>query len=81
MAHSGTASSMVRPRRYLIKWLTPLAVPRAALGYQGNTGTSTWSATLTSNIAAGTYGAGFWYVTTPTALPLGATSVWLTNLA
>jgi hypothetical protein len=47
----------------------------------GNTGISTWEATVTSNIGPGSYGAGFWYVTTPTTSPLGAVSVWLTNLS
>lgn len=46
----------------------------------GNTGTSSWTATFTSNISADSYGAGFWYATTPTSSPLGAVSVWLTNL-
>ncbi|MCW2673471.1 MAG: hypothetical protein JWP14_2060 [Frankiales bacterium] len=46
----------------------------------GNTGISTWAATLTGNLAPGSYGAGFWYLTTPTTTPLGAVSVWLTNL-
>lgn len=47
----------------------------------GNTGRSTWEATVTSNLGPGSYGAGFWYVTTPTTSPLGAVSVWLTNFA
>jgi hypothetical protein len=47
----------------------------------GNTGISSWEATLTSNLTPGSYGAGFWYATTPTTSPLGAVSVWLTNLA
>jgi hypothetical protein len=47
----------------------------------GNTGTSSWTATLTSNLPPDSYGAGFWYVTTPTTTPLGAVSVWLTNFS
>ena len=47
---------------------------------QGLTGTETWQATLTSNIPAGSYGAGYWFLGTPTHHPLGAVSLWLTNL-
>jgi hypothetical protein len=47
----------------------------------GFTGIETWQATLTSNIPAGSYGAGYWFIGTPTHRPLGAVSVWLTNLA
>jgi hypothetical protein len=47
----------------------------------GFTGSETWQATLTSNIPAGSYGTGYWFVGTPTHHPLGAISVWITNLA
>lgn len=46
----------------------------------GPSGVESWNATLTSNLAAGSYGAGFWYLGTPTHRPLGAVSAWLTNL-
>lgn len=46
---------------------------------QGSVGIETWAATITSNLPAGSYGAGFWYAGTPTSKPLGAISVWLTN--
>jgi hypothetical protein len=48
---------------------------------QGAVGTETWQATITSNLRPGSYGAGFWYATTPTSKPLGAASVWLSNLS
>jgi hypothetical protein len=45
----------------------------------GAVGKETWSATITSNLPPGSYGAGFWYAGTPTSKPLGAVSVWLAN--
>jgi hypothetical protein len=47
----------------------------------GTTGDGeTWQATMTSGLAPGSYGAGHWFAGTPTYRPLGAVSVWLTNL-
>lgn len=47
----------------------------------GFTGHETWQATLTSNLAPGSYGAGYWFVGTPTHRPLGAVTFWLPNLS
>jgi hypothetical protein len=64
----------------------PLAyAPGCPLGSSGIsdgfTGTETWQATITSNIPAGSYGAGYWFLGTPTHHPRGAVSLWITNLA
>lgn len=47
--------------------------------YQGTSGTETWTATLTSNLPPGSYGAGYWYAGTPTHKANGAVAVWLPN--
>jgi hypothetical protein len=51
----------------------------SGIGY-GFTGQETWQATVSSNLAAGSYAVGYWMVGSPTHQPLGAISVWLTNL-
>jgi hypothetical protein len=47
----------------------------------GFTGLYTWEMTIKSNIPAASYGAGYWFLGTPTHQPRGAVSVWLTNLS
>ena len=47
----------------------------------GSSGIENWQATLTSNLAPGRYGAGYWFVGTPTHSPWGATTFWLANLS